>query len=118
MRNTSIERGQASFDDMVKDVKLGVCAIQSYGGQTNGEMFTFSAGEGYMIREGKVAELVRDVNLTGNVFQTLQDIDMVGADFCTHEMAGGCGKADQGPLPTSEWAPHIRIRNVVVGGNR
>jgi len=118
MRSTSIERGKASFEDMIKDVKLGVYAIQSYGGQTNGEMFTFSAGEGYMIRDGKVAELVRDVNLTGNVFQTLQDIDMVGVDFCTHEMAGGCGKADQGPLPTSEWAPHIRIRNVVVGGKR
>jgi len=118
MRNTSIEKGQSSFEDMVKDVRLGVYAIQTYGGQTNGEMFTFSAGQGYMIRDGKVAELVRDVNLTGNVFQTLQDIDMVGADFCTHEMAGGCGKADQGPLPTSEWAPHIRIKNVVVGGSR
>ncbi len=118
MRNTSIERGQASFDDMVKDVKLGVYAVEAYGGQTNGEMFTFAAGQGYMIRDGKIAELVRDVNLTGNVFQTLQDIDMVGADFCAPEMAGGCGKADQGPLPTSEWAPHIRIENVVVGGSR
>lgn len=118
MRNTSIELGEASFEDMIRDIKLGVYAVDSYGGQTNGEMFTFSAGHAYMIRDGKIAELVRDVNLTGNVFQTLKDIDMVGRDFCVHESAGGCGKGPQSPLPVSHWAPHIRIRNVVVGGKR
>ena len=118
MRNTCIERGEASFEDMLKHIRLGVYAVESYGGQTNGEMFTFSAGQAYMIRDGRIAEMVRDVNLTGNVFQTLKDIDMIGADFCTHESAGGCGKGAQSPLPTSEWAPHIRIHNVVVGGKR
>lgn len=116
MRNTTIAAGQAGFEDMVAGIKKGVYAIKSYGGQTNGEMFTFSAGQAYMIRDGQIAELVRDVNLTGNVFRTLEDIDMVGADFCMQESGGGCGKGGQSPLPTSEWAPHIRIQNVVVGG--
>lgn len=118
MRNTCIAPGDASFEDMIKDVKLGVYCINSYGGETNGEMFTFSAGEAYMIRDGKIAELVRDVNLTGNVFRTLENIDMVGKDFCPHESAGGCGKNGQAPLPTSEWAPHIRIQKVIVGGKK
>jgi TldD protein len=118
MRNTCIERGDTSFEDMLQGIKLGVYAISSYGGQTNGEMFTFSAARAHMIRDGKVAELVRDVNLTGNVFRTLQDIDMVGADFSIHEMSGGCGKGGQSPLPTSEWAPHVRVQNVVIGGKR
>jgi TldD protein len=116
MRNTCIEAGEASFADMLAGVKLGLYAVDSFGGQTDGEMFTFSAGRAYMIRDGRLAEPVRDVNLTGNVFVTLRNIDMVGADFTAHEGAGGCGKFSQGPLPTSEWAPHIRIRNVVVGG--
>ena len=42
------------------------------GGQTNGEMFTFTAADAYMIRDGKLAEQVRDVTLTGNVFKTLE----------------------------------------------
>lgn len=118
MRNTCIGPGDASFEDMLKGVKLGVYAKDSYGGQTNGEMFTFSAGEAYMIRDGKLAEMVRDVNLSGNVFTTLANIDMVGNDFSAHESAGGCGKGAQSPLPTSEWAPHVRIQNVVIGGKK
>ena len=118
MRNTCIGPGEASFEDMLKGVKLGVYVKGSYGGETNGEMFTFSAGEGHMIRDGKLAELVRDVNLTGNVFTTLANIDMVGNDFTPHESPGGCGKGGQMPLPTSEWAPHVRIQNVVIGGHK
>ena len=116
MRNTCIGPGDASFEDMLAGVKLGVYAQGSFGGETNGEMFTFSADGGYMIRDGKLAELVRDVNLTGNVFTTLGNIDMVGKDFQPHESAGGCGKAGQMPLPTSEWAPHVRIQKVLIGG--
>ena len=116
MRNTCIGPGEASFEDMLQGIKLGVYAKGSYGGETNGEMFTFSAGESYMIRDGKLAELVKDVNLTGNVFTTLSNIDMVGKDFTPHESGGGCGKAGQMPLPTSQWAPHIRIQKVLIGG--
>lgn len=118
MRNTCIERGEATFEDMLRGVKLGVYAKDFYGGQTNGEMFTFSAGEAYMIRDGQIAEMVKDVTLTGNVFTTLKNIDMIGRDFTAHESAGGCGKNGQSPLPTSEWSPHIRIQNVVIGGKK
>jgi TldD protein len=116
MRNTCIEAGTASFEDMLAGVKLGIYCNNSYGGQTMGEMFTFSAGECYMIRDGRLAELVRDVNLAGNVFATLKNIDLVARDFSRHESGGGCGKGGQGPLATSEWAPHVRIQKVVVGG--
>jgi len=116
MRNTSIEAGDSSFDDMIKDIKLGVYAIGSGGGQTNGEMFNFAAGYGYMIRDGKLAELVRDVKLMGNVFTTMENIDMIGNDPGGDKGLGGCGKGAQAPLPTGGFCPHIRIQNVVMGG--
>ncbi len=116
MRTTCIEGGTSSFTDMIKDIELGVYALGGYGGETNGEMFTFTAGHGYMIRNGKVAELVKDVTLTGNVFTTLSNIDMVGNDFVYDNSAGGCGKWAQSPLPTSEGSPHIRVQRVVLGG--
>ncbi|MBT9175773.1 MAG: Metalloprotease TldD [Firmicutes bacterium] len=116
MRTTCIEAGTSSFQDMIKDIGLGVYALGGYGGQTNGEMFTFTAGHGYMIREGKIAELVKDVTLSGNVFTTLANIDMVGNDFTYDNTAGGCGKWAQSPLPTSEGSPHIRVQKVVIGG--
>ena len=116
MRTTCIEAGETELQDMICDIDEGVYALDAYGGQTNGEMFTFKAGEAYMIRNGKVEEMVRDVNLTGNVFETLNHIDAVGNDFTIRDSGGGCGKGGQMPLPASEGAPSIRIKNVVVGG--
>lgn len=114
MTNTAIEAGEHSFEEMIADIEEGVYAARMIGGQTNGEMFTFSAAEGYMIRNGKIAEPISDVALTGNVFQTLKDIEAIGNDSL--HTYGGCGKGGQMPLPVSAGGPHVRIKNVVVGG--
>lgn len=115
MTNTGIEPGGVSFDDMIADIKNGVYAKGSFGGETGIEMFTFSAEEGFMIRDGKIAERVRGVLLSGNVFLTLQAIDAIGNDVQWHN-GGGCGKGGQAPLPVSMGSPHIRISKCVVGG--
>jgi TldD protein len=115
MSNTFIEPGNASFEQMLGDIKEGVYVKDWYGGTTSLEMFTFSAGEAYMIRQGRLAELLRPVVLTGNVFTTLQNIDAIGDDLEMNQ-GGGCGKAGQYPLPVSDGSPHIRIRHCVVGG--
>jgi TldD protein len=78
-------------------------------------MFTFSAGEAYMIRNGKIAETIRPVVLTGNVFNTLKNIDAIGKDLDMNQ-GGGCGKGGQSPLPCSNGSPHIRIRHCLLGG--
>ena len=114
MTNTAIEHGDTPLEKMFEGIDEGVYAVRMLGGQTNGEMFTFAAAEGYMIRDGKIAEPVSDVTLSGNVFQTLQDIDAISDD--TLYTNGGCGKGGQMPLPVSVGGPHIRIKNVVVGG--
>jgi len=115
MTNTYIEPGSTAFADMISEIKEGVYARDWYGGTTSLEMFTFSAGEAYMIRDGKIAEMIRPVVLSGNVFTTLHNIDAVGNDLDMNQ-GGGCGKAGQSPLPVSNGSPHIRIQNCLVGG--
>lgn len=115
MSNTYIENGDATFDDMIADVREGVYVKNWYGGMTSLEMFTFSAGEAYMIRDGRIAEMLKPVVLSGNVFVTLQNIDAVGNDLEMNQ-GGGCGKGGQSPLPVSNGSPHLRIRNCLVGG--
>ncbi len=115
MTNTYIEPGDVSFGDMIGDIKEGIYVRNWYGGTTSMEMFTFSAGEAYMIRNGKVAEALRPVVLTGNVFDTLHNIDAIGNDLDMNQ-GGGCGKAGQMPLPVSNGSPHIRLRRCLVGG--
>lgn len=117
MTNTWIERGKTPVEDLFTDIKEGVYARNWLGGMTNGEMFTFSAGEAWMIRNGKIAEPVKDVTLSGNVFQTLADIEGIGNDFYWDE-SGGCGKGGQNGLPVGCGGPSLRIRDVVVGGER
>jgi len=116
MTNTYIEPGKASFEDLVKGVDKGIYACDMLGGQTMMEMFTFTAAYGFRIENGKIGPMVRDVVLTGNVFETLKAIDGIASDFKFLEKGGGCGKGGQSPLPVTEGAPHVRIRNVVVGG--
>jgi TldD protein len=115
MTNTIIEPGEATFEEMVADVKEGVYARNWYGGMTSMEMFTFSAREAYMIRNGKVAELLRPVMLSGNLFTSLKNLDAIASDIEMNQ-GGGCGKGGQSPLPVSNGSPHIRIRNCLVGG--
>lgn len=115
MTNTYIEPGNVSFEDMIGDIKEGIYAKNWYGGTTSLEMFTFSAGEAYMIRNGKIAEMLQPVVLSGNVFTTLKNIAAIGNDLDMNQ-GGGCGKADQSPLPVSNGSPHILIHKCLVGG--
>jgi TldD protein len=114
MTNTFVEPRDATFEDLIRDIKLGVYACHAIGGQTMLENFSFSAGHGYMIREGRLAEMVKDVVLSGNLFSTLQNIDAIGSDLTFD--AGMCGKGQGGGLPVGIGAPHLRIQNVIIGG--
>jgi len=116
MTNTYIEGGEGTFEDLIRDIPLGVYAVDATGGQTYLENFSFTASHGYMIRNGRLAELVRDVTLAGNLFQSLQAIDALAGDFQWNQMGGGCGKGGQFPLPVTEGAPHVRFRELLVGG--
>ena len=115
MTNTWIERGNTPVNDLFSEIKTGVYAKNWLGGMTNGEMFTFSAGEAWMIRNGKIAEPIRDVTLSGNVFKTLANIEAIGDDFYWDE-SGGCGKGGQSGLAVGCGGPSLRIHDVVVGG--
>ena len=117
MRTTCIGPGSTSRADVFKGIRRGLYCVESRGGQTNMEMFTFSAGLAYLIEDGEPGELVRDVTLTGNTFKTLRDIEAIEDTAVGSESGGGCGKGGQSPLPVGFAAPHLRIREVSIGGD-
>jgi TldD protein len=118
MTNTYIENGDVPFKGLLSGIKKGIYAKDCFGGNTTFEMFTFSSGEGFMIRDGEIAEPVRDVVLSGNLFSTLLNIEGIGNDLKIIEAGGGCGKGGQFPLPVAFGSPHLRIKKVIVGGGR
>lgn len=115
MTNTWIGRGTTPVAELFAGIDDGIYARNWLGGMTNGEMFTFSAGEAWRIRNGKLAEPVRDVTLSGNVFKTLAAIEAIGDDFFWDE-SGGCGKGGQSGLPVGCGGPSLRLREVTIGG--
>jgi TldD protein len=116
MRTTFIGNGRDKFEDFVKDIKYGVYAKGSFGGQTNGELFTFVAEYGYLIEDGKITKLLKNVSLSGNVFETLKNIVGIGDDFAIKDSGGGCGKEEQFPLAVSHGSPHVYISKAIIGG--
>jgi TldD protein len=116
MTNTAIEPGDGgTLADLLRDVELGIYACDWLGGETAIDDFSFVAKYAYMIRHGELAERVRDVTLTGNVFETLERMDRIGSDFAWDVSSGDCGKGQEG-LPVCDGSPHIRIQDVLVGG--
>lgn len=118
MTNTYIENGTVSNDEIFDSVEDGIYALDVIGGETNLEMFTFSAGYGYEIKKGKRGKMLKNVMLSGNVFQTLGNIKLIGNDRKMYGGLGGCGKKGQGPLPVSFGGPHMVIDKVLIGGKQ
>ena len=78
--------------------------------------FTCHAAEAYMIRNGELAEHLRDVSVAGMTLEALANIDAVCSDF-EMKMPGMCGKDGQG-MYADNGGPHVRIKELVVGGRR
>lgn len=109
-----IKPGDRSLEELLKIVDNGLLLCRAKGGQTAGENFTFGAQYGYIIENGKLGSMVRDINIMGNLFSTLKNITAIGKDFKLSER-GGCGKG-QLNIKSIHGGPHIMVRDMVVGG--
>lgn len=115
MRNTYIAAGKDSFDSMLSGIEYGLFAKKMGGGSVNpstGE-FNFSVEEGYVIRNGKIAEPVRGATLIGKGDEILPKISMVGSDL---ELAAGMCGAASGSVPVTVGQPSLKVDEILVGG--
>jgi TldD protein len=114
MSNIFIKPREESFDDLLAAVGNGLYLCDAKGGQTMGDVFSFGAQYGYLIRGGALGPLVRDINMSGNLFKTLKGIHHIGSDFVIKEV-GGCGKG-QLNIKSGHGGPHIVVDSVTIGG--
>ena len=83
MSNTFLQPGDNSFEELLEDIPNGIYLKGSRGGQvdTGKGIFQFNAGEGYLIENGELTTPIRDVSLSGNILETLKNIDALGDDL-------------------------------------
>jgi len=91
MRNTYIEPGDQTIEELIEDVKDGYFLRGGGGGQAdfNGE-FMFTIQEAVKIENGELKESYRGAAISGNAFEVLKKVKGVGKDFDMR--VGICGK--------------------------
>ena len=115
MTNTYFAPGGARVDELIEGVERGLYAVSFGGGQVEPATgdFVFGVSEGYLIEDGRVTAPVRGATLVGNGLEALAALDGIADDL---EIATGfCGKAGQS-VAAGVGQPHVRIRELTVGG--
>jgi TldD protein len=117
MSNTFIEKGEKPFADMVKEMDIGILLKGGQWGYVfcDKGQYTCHVGEGWIIRNGEIAEHIRDVSIAGMILETLMNVDAVSQEFEMEHGGGTCGKNGQG-MPASGGGPYVRVKELVVGG--
>jgi len=109
-----IEPTETTFEELMAQLGDGLYVLNPMGGQTSGENFTFGAQYGFVVKGGKRQQMLRDINLSGNLYHTMESIRGIGNDLKYSE-TGGCGKG-QLNLRSCYGAPHILVDGVLIGG--
>jgi len=118
--NYYAEPGDWKVEELFDGVSFGIYlrGRGAMGGQVNPSVgtYTFSIGPSYIIKNGEPSELVRGVVVSGNILETLKEVDAVARDLkITTSVFGGCGKGGQ-TVRVGDGGPHLRTRRIIVGG--
>ncbi|MFC2172473.1 TldD/PmbA family protein [Acidobacteriota bacterium] len=114
MSNIFIQPGESSFDDLLAMVDEGLYICDPKGGSTMGDQFAFGAQYGYVVRKGKIENMISGIVISGNLFKTMMAVKAVGNDLRFQE-SGGCGKGGQTNPQSGLGGPHVIIDPVIIG---
>ena len=116
MRNTYLEPGTSTLEEMIATTPTGSCSKGPRNGQADatGE-FMFGVERAYRIKDGKLGELVRGVTISGIAFEVLQTVDAVSREFRWDLGAGYCGKGQ--PAKVDAGGPYVRCQ-ALLGGDQ
>lgn len=113
MRNTCIESGDSSLDEMISSIDDGYYLVKSLNGQadTTGE-FMFGISMGYEIKNGKLGRAIKDTTLSGLAFDVLKTVTMVGDDM-EWSPSAWCGKKQL--INVGMGGPSVKLRAKIGG---
>ncbi|MGX8795969.1 TldD/PmbA family protein [Fusibacter sp. JL298sf-3] len=114
MTTTYIEKGTRPLKDIVAEIDYGIY-IDTINHGSGMSTFTIAPSRAYEIIDGEIKNPVKVSVVTGNVFETLGEVDAVSEEFMLHSfVGGGCGKMEQWPLPVGFGGPYTRVKKLNV----
>ncbi|MHA1908336.1 MAG: TldD/PmbA family protein [Candidatus Thorarchaeota archaeon] len=115
MGNTILQPGSNNLEEMISDLKAGLLMCGMGGGYAISDIgqYMFRSTHGYEIENGEIGQMVNGASILGQHLTTLSKIDAIGKEM--ELFPGTCGKGTQ-LVPDMSGGPHIRIREMNVGG--
>lgn len=108
--NFYIEKGNTTFDEMIKSIEQGIyitnlAGLHSGLNQASGD-FSLSA-DGYEIINGNISRPINQITIAGNFFELLKNIEDIGDDL-------------KFTLPGSGYfgSPSIKVRSLSIAGEK
>ena len=116
MANTFVEAGDYSFEELFKDVNLGVYIKSFMEWNIDDKRLNqrYVGLEAYLVKNGEIKGMIKKPVLEITTPMLWNSIDARGKDV--EFMAATCGKGDpmQG-IPVGTGGPHIRLRGIKLG---
>jgi TldD protein len=120
MRNTIMLAGQATPEDVIKNVDKGIYVQDVSNGQVRigaGD-FAFYVSQGRIIENGKLGAPIKDINIMGNGPKMLRNTTMLANNLEMNKGgSGACGKGGQA-VPCGFGQPTCLVKSMTVGGVR
>ncbi|SFQ19998.1 TldD/PmbA family protein [Caldicoprobacter faecalis] len=114
MTTTYIEKGDRPVKDIIAEIDKGIY-VETVRHGSGMSTFTIAPSRAYKIENGNITTPVKVSVITGNVFETLAEVDAVSEEFeLMSFVGGGCGKMEQYPLPVGFGGPYTRVRKLTV----
>ena len=114
MTSTYILPGDKTKEELFYEVKDGIY-IDTIKHGSGMSTFTIAPSIAYLIKDGKITDPVSISTITGNVFETLSDVDGVSDELeLLSLVAFHCGKNDQMGLPVGLGGPYVRVKDMNV----
>ncbi|MGH7560690.1 MAG: TldD/PmbA family protein [Gemmatimonadales bacterium] len=112
--NSFVAPGQGKLEDLLSGVDRGVYIADLLAAEQGSGQLTLRAAAARMIRNGRLAEPVKGVQLDGSLLALLGRLDAVAGDFTWSPAAARCRDGAGGAVAVSLGAPHLRLVDVPV----
>ncbi len=118
LTNTYIAAGQSALSDLIGDVTFGVYGIEAVGCRGDEGLAGLRLTAGRLIRNGTLAEPIKDLVISTSLRECLGRVEGVGTDFHWDSSASWCHGGGGGLVPVTVGAPHLRLIDLAVNDLR
>lgn len=116
MRNTYIEPGKMSMDELLDSTDRALLLEGTSSGQADANAeFMFGVQEATLIEKGKRKKTFREASISGNAFDVLKSVDAISKEFRWALGSGYCGKFQRAKVDAG--GAYIRCEAIIGGRN-